>query len=392
MDPPRQEAHGVLAPHGGEGRQAGKGQVHLRGHSLLPVVAQAEKVLGVQDRGVEQAEERMLRIGRGGHRTGRDLFSAREHDARHPSILRRDAFHVGAGADLRPEAAGGVGQRPREGAEPGFHVHGRSRAVASARGRLPEQVGRRARRPRARERSRDAAPADERAERLGLEPLRGEVRHRHRTPAQEPLRVLAAEAAEAEPQSRHRRELPRRGAVDVGRGHREEPREKGGDRGERAMESRVPLGVLRRGPGDVGGRSFGVAPQPHAASVGQGSEDARLGLDDLQAPRREAQLFRHGGTQRAGEMGDGGGAESPVELLGDGGAPDDVAPLEHERLEPALGQQGGRHQAVVPGPDDHHVAAHRAFPRFQSFRISSAASRPGAPMIPPPGWVAEPHI
>ena len=27
-----------------------------------------------------------------------------------------------------------------------------------------------------------------------------------------------------------------------------------------------------------------------------------------------------------------------------------------------------------------------------SFRISSAANRPGAPMMPPPGWVADPHI
>ena len=31
-------------------------------------------------------------------------------------------------------------------------------------------------------------------------------------------------------------------------------------------------------------------------------------------------------------------------------------------------------------------------PFFFSFTYSSAAIRPGAPMIPPPGCVAEPHI
>src|SRR5262245_47204215 len=29
---------------------------------------------------------------------------------------------------------------------------------------------------------------------------------------------------------------------------------------------------------------------------------------------------------------------------------------------------------------------------YQSFRICRAALRPGAPMMPPPGWVDEPHI
>ena len=33
-----------------------------------------------------------------------------------------------------------------------------------------------------------------------------------------------------------------------------------------------------------------------------------------------------------------------------------------------------------------HARAHAP-----SFRIVSAASRPGAPMMPPPGWVPEPH-
>ena len=143
---------------------------------------------------------------------------------------------------------------------------------------------------------------------------------------------------------------------------------------------------------DVGGRALGVAPQPHAAAVGERRENAGLGLDHLQPARGQAQLVRDRGAQRAGEMGDGGRAEAGVELLGDGGAPDHVAPLEHQGLAAVAGEQPRRHQAVVPAADDHHVAAHRSFPRFQSFRISSAASRPGAPMIPPPGWVADPHM
>ncbi len=74
------------------------------------------------------------------------------------------------------------------------------------------------------------------------------------------------------------------------------------------------------------------------------------------------------------------------------------AAFEHERLESSFGQIEGGDQTVVSATDDDDVArfghlassGHQA--AFPSFRISSAARRPGAPMMPPPGCVADPHI
>jgi len=85
-----------------------------------------------------------------------------------------------------------------------------------------------------------------------------------------------------------------------------------------------------------------------------------------------------------------------MELLRDRRPADHVAALQHQDLEPGLREQGRGDEPVVPAADDYDVAdavcGGHALPRFQSFRISSAASRPGAAMMPPPGCVAEPHM
>ena len=82
------------------------------------------------------------------------------------------------------------------------------------------------------------------------------------------------------------------------------------------------------------------------------------------------------------------GAEDPADLLG---------ALQDQDLLPGLCEVGGRDEPVVAAADQddvelllRHQAALRPF--FFSLRYSSAAIRPGAPMIPPPGWVADPHI
>ena len=57
-------------------------------------------------------------------------------------------------------------------------------------------------------------------------------------------------------------------------------------------------------------------------------------------------------------------------------------------------ERGRRDQPVVPRTDHDDVALadHRALHHHCSARIRLAALRPGAPMIPPPGWVADPHM
>ena len=70
--------------------------------------------------------------------------------------------------------------------------------------------------------------------------------------------------------------------------------------------------------------------------------------------------------------------------------------LQHHDLLVRLREVRRGDEAVVAGADHdgvdprRHQAARRPF--FFSFRYSSAAIRPGAPMMPPPGCVADPHI
>ena len=76
--------------------------------------------------------------------------------------------------------------------------------------------------------------------------------------------------------------------------------------------------------------------------------------------------------------------------------PTRLAPLQQRDVPAGLRQVRRGDQAVVAAADDDHAfRRHHATcfpPRFFSFRYSSAAMRPGAPMMPPPGCVAEPHI
>ena len=71
-------------------------------------------------------------------------------------------------------------------------------------------------------------------------------------------------------------------------------------------------------------------------------------------------------------------------------AADHVAPLEDERLPASLREIERRGQRVVAAADDDDVVRHHFFP--VSFRMRIAALRPGAPMMPPPGCVADPHM
>src|SRR4029079_3890278 len=134
------------------------------------------------------------------------------------------------------------------------------------------------------------------------------------------------------------------------------------------------------------------APHGNATPVGQGREHARLRLHEPEASVLEVQVLHDGSPQGPEHMGDGGGAEAGMELLGHGGAAEDVPPLQHEGLEAAAREQGRGYEAVVAPTDDDDVGRQATFPFFQSLSSSRAEMRPGAPMMPPPGWVADPHM
>src|SRR5688500_16790082 len=76
-----------------------------------------------------------------------------------------------------------------------------------------------------------------------------------------------------------------------------------------------------------------------------------------------------------------------MKLLGGVRAAGDITALEHQHPPALFCQQRRGGNAVGAGTDhDRVVAVHDEAPR-----ISSAASRPPAPIIPPPGCVPEPH-
>src|SRR6266404_9675668 len=83
-----------------------------------------------------------------------------------------------------------------------------------------------------------------------------------------------------------------------------------------------------------------------------------------------------------------------------------LAPFQHHRLESALRQIKCGNQSVVSATDHHYFLPqwHGQFPAcaretllldgpfFHSFKITVLAILPGAAIIPPPGWVADPHM
>ena len=87
--------------------------------------------------------------------------------------------------------------------------------------------------------------------------------------------------------------------------------------------------------------------------------------------------------------------KSWMKFLGDRAAAHDFAALQHHGLESAFRQVIRGDQRVVTTANEHYFLSDRhgqfaAF--FHSFRITWLAMRPFAPMMPPPGCVADPHI
>jgi hypothetical protein len=99
----------------------------------------------------------------------------------------------------------------------------------------------------------------------------------------------------------------------------------------------------------------------------------------------------------ADTVGSGGRTHARRNFIGRKEAARTGAALEDEGLQPRLPEVRGRDQAVVAGPDDDRVVSlpgqvQAAFLERSERSTCNAARRPEAPMIPPPGCVAEPHI
>ena len=115
--------------------------------------------------------------------------------------------------------------------------------------------------------------------------------------------------------------------------------------------------------------------------------------------RAEPEVAHDLGAQTSHAVGGNRRAHARSDLLGRQQTAGAAAALENERPQPRLRQVRRRDQAVVAGAHDDRVVSlprherpQTAFPSRSERRTWSAARRPDAPMIPPPGCVAAPHI
>ena len=240
------------------------------------------------------------------------------------------------------------------------------------------------RRPRTRLHAEHTARADGRAQRRRLEPLRGKVADRHRAPAQQVVQPLAPQPTELSaglqqfPELARRRRVDRRGHLSQHRAHR------GGQRLCAGHKGRPSLGVARRPRRQSSRGRDGLARKYQCPAVACGHAHRYGGPHEVQALPVQAEVAHHICAQ-GDRMGQCGHTHAGREFVRDGTPAHLVACFEHQRAEPCLGQVRRAHQPVVAGADDDRAA--HDFPS-----TDSAAFRPGAPMIPPPGCVAEPHM
>ena len=159
----------------------------------------------------------------------------------------------------------------------------------------------------------------------------------------------------------------------------------------------VPARVPGREGGDFLRGARGVVHETDGrCAVEARGEEAHRRTQELQAVPDQAEVPHDGLLEQLGGVSQRGDAEAGVELFGHGRAPDHFPALEHQGSQPRPRHVRGSHEAVVTAAHDDRVAgdrsagAHRRIP-FQSSRTASAPFLPGAPMIPPPGWLPEPQ-
>src|SRR4029077_13855191 len=140
------------------------------------------------------------------------------------------------------------------------------------------------------------------------------------------------------------------------------------------------------------------------------SENAGIGVKNLAIEFFDLHVASDVGAKRAEGVRESGRVEAGMEFFGNGTAAGEFAAFENQRLEPAPGQIECSDECVVPAADENYAltdghdqfaALARAPDDFVTYareagdhclRMTWLAMRPLAPMMPPPGCVAEPHI
>jgi hypothetical protein len=166
----------------------------------------------------------------------------------------------------------------------------------------------------------------------------------------------------------------------------EHARDRAGDAGQRRTICGVRHGVFRAPLPQRLCRPRWIGGQHDRCAVHVRREHVDVRREALDPVLCEIHVAHDVGME-AGTVSERRALETRMNVAGRRAAADRAARLEHDRLQPGPGEVVRRHEAVVACADDDERAHARV-----SARIFRAALRPGAPMIPPPGCVAEPHM
>src|SRR6266403_1826130 len=155
---------------------------------------------------------------------------------------------------------------------------------------------------------------------------------------------------------------------------------------ESVRKFKILGGILGRRIRDALG-GFGVlVPKKKRLSVGRRREHARAGIEYFATKFFDLHVARDLCAKRTEGMGKRGGLETGMKFLGDVAAAD-----ENHALSKRHGQLAAFAAVVVAAEELDFVQRAREA-SDHSFKMTWLAMRPLAPMMPPPGCVAEPHI
>ena len=368
----------ALARQAGELRQLRERDVHLARRAAHPEVADRLRELVGKVLRVDELQEAALGIGGRHHDLRVQLVAVLERHAGRAAAVHDHLLDGGAGADLDAERARGARDRRADAAGAVLReAPGAERAVDLAHVVVQQHVGG-AGRARPEERADDAARRLGALERIELEPLVEQVGRGLRHELGDPVELRFAQARAVLAELQQAAQVAPAERRRIGRHEAEHRLDRLGGARHHARILVGGLGIARRVAVDLAARQVVVVPGGEVVAVVQRRDGARQ-RQDLEAVPRQFEVADDLGPQQADHVRELGEAVAREDLLGDRGAADDVAPLEHHDLLARAREVGAGDQAVVARADDDRVVACRRPSLASSTRARRTAARPPCP-------------
>ena len=151
---------------------------------------------------------------------------------------------------------------------------------------------------------------------------------------------------------------------------------------EVARELRVDVRIVAREARELFLRLLHVIAEEDVVIASERTEQV-IGRKHREAVGGQLEVADDARVQQAHDVGEARGPEARHELLRDGRAPEDLAPLEHQHLQARLRKVGPAHESVVAGPDhDDIVCIRHVFTRPWLWRTQPLRPRGRAPGAP----------